>query len=38
MMLNKYWKEDSDINTAYLYLSNISKEFSVDNLNKTGLY
>ena len=36
--IRKFKARDSEINAIPLYLGNISKDFSVDNMKKTGFY
>ena len=38
MKVYKFEITDSEINAAPLCLGNVSKDFSVDNMKKTGLY
>ena len=38
LKLYKLKTKDSDINATLLCLGNVSKNFSADNLEKTGLY
>ena len=33
----KFKAEDSEINPTLLFLGNVPKDFSTDNMNKTGL-
>ena len=36
--IRKFKARDSEINAIPLYLGNISKDFSTDNMKKTGFY
>ena len=35
---NKFKAKNSEINAAPLYLGNVSKDFSIDNMKKTASY